>query len=206
MLLRELDDPPSALETERAATRVLEGGDEIEQGGRGTGAQRLLERIRVEPLVVAREQLDVGAELPQDLQRPVVGRQLGEHPFARSEALGEKHEALQRPVGQEHAGRIDAVPVRDPLAKRRIARRWAVREDRAAVAFDRNAGAIRQLVDRQAFGGGDTTRERDRRHRVRLPSEHLVVGGPDEADAVLEPGDARVERDPVDRCARRRGG
>ena len=159
MLLRELDDPPAPLQGQRTAARVLKGRDEVEKRRRWTFAKRLLEGVRVEPFVVAGEQLDVRAELPEDLQRPVVGRELGEHALARSEVLGEEHEPLQRPVGQEHALGIDAVPVGDPFAQRRVARRWSVREDRPAVAFDGDARAIRQLLDRQALRSRDAARE-----------------------------------------------
>ena len=174
VLLCELDDPPAALQAQRAAARVLEGRDEVEERGRRAAAKRLLERVGVEPLVVAGEQLDVRAELAEDLQRPVVGRELGEHALAGSEVLGEEHEPLQRAVGQEHTLRVDAVPVGDPLAQRRVARRRSVREDRPAVALDGDARAVRQLLDRQALGSRDTAREGDRRHHARLPSRHAV--------------------------------
>ena len=130
MLGGQLDDAPPALDAECAAARVLEGGDRIEEGRLLARAQRGLERVRVEPLVVA-VQRDVGAELLEDLQRPVVGRALDEHALAGREPLREEDEALQGAVRDEDARGVDPVPLGEPLAQRRVAGRRAVREDRA---------------------------------------------------------------------------
>ena len=75
----ELDEPAAALDPDRAAGRVLERRDRVEERDRPALAQLGLERVEVEALVVHRERHDVRAVARQDLQRPVVGRRLDEH-------------------------------------------------------------------------------------------------------------------------------
>ena len=164
MLLRDLDDAPAALLGQRPPARVLEGRDEIEERRLLAARRAPLERIGVEAFVVAVQADDLGAELAQDLQRPVVGRALDEDALPGRKPLREEDEALERAVGDEDAGRIDAVARRDPFAQRRVARRRAVGEDRAAVALERGARAVGELVDGEAFRRGNAAREGDRRH------------------------------------------
>ena len=160
----ELDDPAATLRRERAAARILEGRDRVEKGRRVAVAQGGLERVGVEPLVVHRDEHDLGAELPQDLERTVVGRLLDEDAPAARQPLGEEDEALQRAVAEQHARGLDAVALRDPRAQRRVAATRPVGEDRLAVALDRRARAVGDLLDRQAFGRGDAAGEGDRVH------------------------------------------
>ncbi len=102
MLPRKLDDPVPALGAQRAPARILEGRDQVEERGRLAGTQRRLERVGVEPVLVAVQGRDLGTELAQDLQRAVVRRLLDEHALPRrGEAPGQEDEALQRAVGQE---------------------------------------------------------------------------------------------------------
>ena len=168
MLRGQLGDPAAALDGQRAAAGILEGRDQVEERG-VAGGQLALERLEVEAVIVGRDRDDVGAELPEDLQRPVVGRLLDEHAAARGEPLRQEHEPLQRAVRQEDASRVDVVPRSDPLAQRLIAGRRPVGEDRVPVPLDRGAGAVGELGDREAFGRGDAAGERDRRHDRRLP-------------------------------------
>ena len=120
VLAGQLDDAPAALLAQRAAARVLEGRDQVEERGLLAVAQRRLERVGIEAVVVAVEPDDVGAELAQDLQRPVVGRPLDEHALAGGEPLREEDEALERAVRDEDARGVDAVAGGDPLAQRPV--------------------------------------------------------------------------------------
>ena len=63
------------------------------------------------------------------------------------------------------AAGLDAVPLGEPLAQRRVAAAGAVGEDRLAVALERRAGAVGELLDRQALGRGDAAGERDHARR-----------------------------------------
>ena len=89
------------------------------------------------------------------MQRAVVGRPLDEDArSALEQEAGEQGQALQRAVRDEHLRRLDGVPCRDPLAKGRIAADRPVVEDGGAVALDRRAGAVGQLLDGRHSGAG----------------------------------------------------
>src|SRR5205814_5092823 len=107
--------------------RVLERRDRVQEGRLRALGERLLERLREQPLVVHREADDVCAEAGEDLQRPVVGRRLDEYPRpGPDELLGEEDEALQRAARDDDAPRLDAVALGDPLAQGRVAAAGAV--------------------------------------------------------------------------------
>ena len=96
---RELDEPAPALRRQRAAARVLERRDRVEERGTAPGERRL-ERVEVEPVLVLRHRLDLDPQLGEERERPVVGRRLDEHPAG---TLGEERarveeEALERAV------------------------------------------------------------------------------------------------------------
>ena len=85
----------------------------------------MLERSGIEALVI---HLDGGGIDPvrrQDLERAIIGRLLDQHSHP-GEALGQEDDSLQRPVGDEDARRVDAVPLGDPLPERRVAPDGAV--------------------------------------------------------------------------------
>ena len=58
---------------------------------------------------------------------------------------------------------LDAVPFGDPLPQRPVAPAGAVGEDGRAVALDRGARAVGELLDREALRRGHAAGERDRR-------------------------------------------
>ena len=167
---RDLDDAPAALLRERAAARVLEGRDRVEERRLVTGGERLPRappaRGPPRPSRAARSRHRAG----EDLQRAVVRRRLDEHARAGPhELLDEEVEALERPARDDDARRLDPVPLRDPLAQRRIAAARPVGEHGGPVARDRGARAVGELVDREALGRGHAAREGDETHVLRLP-------------------------------------
>ena len=106
VLVRELDDLAAALAGERAAARVLEGRDRVDEGRRRVRAQRLLECVEDRgPRRPSPTAHDRRRRLAQDLQRPVVGRRLDEDRLPRPKCSREEHEALQRAVRQHDARR-----------------------------------------------------------------------------------------------------
>ena len=121
VLGRELDDATTAVLRERAPARVLEGREQVEERRRLAARERGLERVRIEAFVVAVERDDLGTELAQDLQGPVVRRPLDEHAPPGSESLRKEDESLQRAVGEEDARGVDAVPFGSPVAQRPVA-------------------------------------------------------------------------------------
>ena len=100
----------------------------------------------------------LGCEYPP---RAVIGRPLDEH-AARPQRGENEVESLQRAVRHDDTLGKDAVPLADPLAQRLVAERAPVREDRSAVAAQRLACAIGQLLDRQALRRRNASCERDR--------------------------------------------
>ena len=77
------------------------------------------------------------------------------------------------------ARRLDAVPRRELLAQRPVAAAGAVGQDRPAVALERGARAVGELVDREALGRGHAAGERDHFSRDR---DHLRDLGRRRAD------------------------
>ncbi len=71
---------------------------------------------------------------------------------------------------------LDSVALRDPLPKGRVARRRTVREHRR-IALDRRLRAVRELLDRDAFGRRHAASERDRLHGATLGSRPDGVQG-----------------------------
>ena len=163
----ELHDPPAPLLAQRAPARVLEGRDRVEEGDVAAAAELGLERVGIEPFVVHlhRDRLD---SLPaQELQRPVVGRPLDEHPAGAPLELGRgiEDEALEPARREEDAGRVDPVPLAEKLAERAVAPARAVREDHRAVPLQRGARAVRQKLRIDAGRRRGSARERDRCRR-----------------------------------------
>ena len=101
--------------------------------------------------------------------RSYVGASTSTRVPAPDELLGEEDEALERAArDHDHARRLDAVPLGEPLAQRPVAAARAVGEDRPAVALDRGARAVGELLDGKALGRGHSARERDHIHGVSL--------------------------------------
>ncbi len=171
MLRRDLGEPAPALRPDRAAGRVLERRNRIEERDRPTQAQLGLERVEVEALVVHRERHDLRPVTRQDLQRPVVGRPLDEHaPGPQRQLNGRvEDEPLQAAGRQEDAARLDVMPLREQLPQRPVAATGAVRQDRRPVALERGARAIRDQRLVEAFRRGCAPRERDRCHARSVP-------------------------------------
>src|SRR4029453_430945 len=83
----ELADAPAPLRAERAAARVLERRDRVEERHVAASRQLGLERIRLQALLVHLEGDDVGALPAEELQRAVVRRRLDEHPAGSTDEL-----------------------------------------------------------------------------------------------------------------------
>jgi hypothetical protein len=167
VLGRKLGDAASPLRRERPPAWVLKGRNRVEER-RAAARELILERIDVEPILVLRDPDDVRTEAAQDLQRAVVGRRLDEEAALAGEAAREEDEALERAIREQNPRRIDAVPLAEPGAKRRVPATRAVRQDRPPVALDHGARAVGELLDGEALGRGNPAREGDRLHSRRV--------------------------------------
>ena len=63
----------------------------------------------------------------------------------------------------------------EPLAQRPVAAAGAVAEDRPAVALERRAGAVGELVDGETLGSGNAAGERDHGARVAASPAHYFI-------------------------------
>ena len=137
----ELDQAPPLLHRERAAGRVVGVGDDVDELDRPVG-QRRLQRPDVEPVGLERDRHQLGAQLLQQEQRPVVRRLLDRHPRPRLDQVGEEHRPrLERAVGDHHLRRVDPpVPLGDPLAEPRMPDPDAIGERRLPVVGERPTG------------------------------------------------------------------
>ncbi len=163
MFAGQVDELPPPLGGERPAARILERGNRVQEPRLRAARESLLQRVRVEPFVIHRHRGHVDAARGEQLQGTVVRRRLDQHAPA-GKVVGQERDALQRAVGDEHAGGVDAVPLSDPVPQRLIAAHRPVREHGRTVAFDRRACTVGQLLDRDALGSGDAAREGDRLH------------------------------------------
>src|SRR5207244_4704340 len=126
-----------------------------------------LDRVRHETLVVHLDGNDLRAEPGEDLERPIVRRRLDENTCAGpDELLGEEDEALQRSARDHDLRGLDAVSLGEQLAQRAVAAAGAVAEDRAAIALDCRARALRELLDGETLRSRDTTGKRDHTRSV----------------------------------------
>src|SRR6185436_3088114 len=82
---------------------------------------------------------------------------------------GEEDEALERAARDHDARGLDAVLLGEPLAQRPVPAAGAVAEDRPAVALERCARAVRELLDSETLGSGNAAGERDHGLRVTAP-------------------------------------
>src|SRR5438128_4875113 len=162
----ELDEPASPVGAERAPAWVLERRDRVQEGDGAALPELGLDGFEIETLVVHRQRYHLGAVPAEELEGPVVGRPLDEHParFARKLHRAPEHESLEPAGREEHVRRIDAVPLGEQLAQRAVAATCAVGEDRLAVPGECRPGAIRDQVRVETVGRRSTTGERDRRH------------------------------------------
>ena len=174
----DLDEPAAALDADRAAGRILEGRDRVEERHRAALAELGFERVEVEALVVHRERHDLGAVAREDLQRPVVGRPLDEHaPRPHGELHGRvEDEPLQPARRQEDAARLDAVPLREQLPQRAVATARAVGEDRDPVPLERGTRAVGDQRRVEALRRRSAAGERDRCHVRSLPGRPAAAG------------------------------
>jgi hypothetical protein len=76
-----------------------------------------------------------------------------------------EREALERPVRDHDARRVDTVLLGDPLLERRITARRAVLESSRPVALERFPRAVAEGRDRQEVRARHSAREGDQRHR-----------------------------------------
>ena len=96
------------------------------------------------------------AVAPQQRDRAVVGRRLGEDDVARLQQVqAEELDQLQRAVAGEHAIDGDALPLGQPLAQRLEAGRRAVLQHRRAVRLERRlpAASITSSIGNDSFAG-----------------------------------------------------
>src|ERR687887_404149 len=156
-LPHQIGQPAAPLCGKRDPARILERRDRVEQFRRSFP----LELVQVQTVVVERDLAELAALVEQDPARPVVGRSLDQH-ATRPERREDQVKGLQRAVGDDHPPRVDPVPPADPVAQGLVAKRAPVREDRRTIAAKRLAGAVGQLVDRQAIRRGNAARQRDR--------------------------------------------
>ena len=175
---RHLEQAPAARLGERAAARVLERRDRVDEARARRPAERLVERVHVHALVCERNGLHLGAEAAQDLERAVVARGLHEHLDARLDVVArDEVEGLERAVRDHHALDGDVVPVGDPLAERRVAEGRAVVHGGGAVARERGLGALAELLEGQQVGARKSAGEGNLSHGtslLRAPAERLV--------------------------------
>jgi hypothetical protein len=167
---RQLDDlGPPALR-HRAAGRVGEGGDQVEQG-RSLPPDDLRERLRVEAVLVGADRDDAGPGQLEALQCGEVRRVLDEHDRARVEQRGgDQAERLLRTRGDQqvvHAGGQAARghPRGDPRTQRAVALGGRVLEGTPCVGTPEHlveggahAVQVEQLGSGQATGEGDDLR------------------------------------------------
>ena len=78
----ELDQPPALLHRERATGRVVGIGDDVDELDRPVGERRL-QRPHVKTIGLERDRNQLGAQLLQQEQRPVISRLLDRHPRPR---------------------------------------------------------------------------------------------------------------------------
>ena len=163
MLGSELGEPAPAVGPDRAAGRVLEGRDRVEERDRAASRDLGLERVGVESFAVHREPHDLGTLTGEDLQRPVVRRAFDEHPARLAGKLHRRveDEPLQPARRQEHAPGGNAVLLGEQLPQWPVASADPVGEDRRAVARECSLGAIRDQRGVEALGRRCATRERD---------------------------------------------
>src|SRR5207248_3519363 len=122
-----------------------------------------------------------------------------EDALPRREPLRQEDEALERAVGQEDPGGIDAVPGGEPVSQWAVAGRRSVREDRPTVALQRRARALGKRVDGEALRRRDAAGERDLGHGCSLDERILVADpfpdAPGLADLLARQGAGRQDDD-----------
>ena len=180
MLPDELGETPAALGAERAAARVLEGGDRVQERDRSVASQLGGERVEVETLLVHRQRDDLGPLPRKDLQRSVVRGALDEHASGTTLELerGVVRESLQAADREEDALWPDAVPRGQELAQRAVAAARAVRENRLSVALEGHGRAVGEERRVETLGRRGAARERDRCHvrSLAVPPPEAVRG------------------------------
>ncbi len=163
---REVEEAPPILERERAAARVLEGRDRVDDVAL---AERAVDRVDVEAVVRELHLLHLGAELAEDRERAVVARRLHEEARARLHEVARREgEALERPIRDDHAPRVDSMLLGDPLLERRVAAGRAVLKGSRPVALERLPRAVAEGRDRQEVRARHSAREGDQRHGFRV--------------------------------------
>ncbi len=150
----ELRDPAAARLAQRAAARVLEGRDRVEERDVAATLELGLERVGVEAFLVHRQRDDLGAVPPEHLQRPVVRRRLDEHAAGAPLELDGRveDEPLEAAGREEDPARVDAVALREELSQRPVPAAGPVREDRPPVALERCGCAVREERRVEALG------------------------------------------------------
>ena len=130
----------------------------------GPSASAALQRPDVEPVGLERDRHQLGAQLLQQEQRPVVGRLLDRHPRPRLDQVREEHRPrLERPIGDHHLRRVDPpVPLGDPLAEPGMPDPDAIRQRRLPVVGKRPLGGLPNLIVGQDVGARRAPSERDR--------------------------------------------
>ena len=133
-----------------------------EAGAQPVGEEPL-ERADVDPVVLELDGGDRGAALLEREQRPVVGRPFDDDRLAGAdERVEEERVGLHRSVGGDHARRLHAVLLGDPLAERDVADRGAVGDGAARVLGERLLGRLAETVDVDDVERGSASGEGDR--------------------------------------------
>jgi hypothetical protein len=138
----QLDQPLALPSRQRAAGRVVEVRDRVQQLRHPARGQGVLERGHVDAVVLKRHRLDVRTALAQRQQRAVVRGRLDHRPLAPTDHLTEQHDAaLERAVGHDHLVRVHAVVLGDPIAQRSVAGAAPVRQRSPGILAENALGA-----------------------------------------------------------------
>jgi hypothetical protein len=170
---RERDQRLAPLARQRAARRVLERRDRVEQP-RAVPRRERVGGVRIQAVVVARHRHHRGAGELERLQRRKVRRLLDEHGVARLEQHGrDQRQRLLRAAGdQQLVGMRGQAAHAEPLGDRRAQRRIALGGrvlQRAADDVVAESGGERgaRPVRVEQLRGGQAARERDHARALR---------------------------------------
>jgi hypothetical protein len=124
--------------------------------------QQLLERLDVRAIRLERHADGRRAAAPDQRQRAVVRRRLGEHHVAGlQQRQRQELEQLERAVADQHLLGLDLLPLGEPAAQQRKAGRRGVHQHGFRVLGDRGGGGLGDLARGVALDRGHAAGEVD---------------------------------------------
>ncbi|OQA38150.1 MAG: hypothetical protein BWY52_03295 [Chloroflexi bacterium ADurb.Bin325] len=153
------------LQRQGRAARILEVGQDIDE--LGPDAQRALQQLRAQPVVVLRHRDIVGLVGVPRLQRAQIGRLLYQHPVAGvDQHLADQIQRLLSAAGDQHVARLgpDAVAghaVADEAAQGRVALGRPVLQGGRAVRVQQATGRGLALGQGEQLRRGQAAGKRD---------------------------------------------